>query len=407
MAISWPSINQGMFKESNPVPDFQKAFQSGLDTYIKSQQAKYAPKKAELELQNIQSQIQQRGAFNDIRRKLYEANLRNIESQIGQRGAFNDVLRQIYEADLAKKRFEFDPQAQLDYISKMTKGVGGQESNQDQIIPFMQGQGAIFPEEEQRQNIPEQTTQQQMSGNGDYRQNLVRAMIKKATGMDPFAPTPQQKMQLAAEPERAKKLGALDVKQLGEVEERVLAGAQADPVLNEIGDILTNPVFQSVRQLPIAPGSELTAYKKAGTPEQREIIGQAETAFNQFIADSIKMWGPRMTDRDLGFMQRMKLSDRDSLEALTGKYKMLKLMHDLQTQRHEIASDLMRKNRLPMKEAFKQADKLVNAEEIRKKINDNLKQGKPQKKYSEDDYAHTAKKYNMSIEDIKRRIGAM
>lgn len=110
MAISWPSINQSAFQETSSVPDFQKAFQSGLDTYIKTQQAKYAPKKAEAELQNIQSQIQQRGALNDIRRQLYEAQIQQARQKANTPfgGMLAGTAKEAYALEQLKNQYGED-----------------------------------------------------------------------------------------------------------------------------------------------------------------------------------------------------------------------------------------------------------------------------------------------------------
>ncbi len=338
-----------------------------------------------------------------------------LQETIPYIGRLKDAQLRGFDDAHLRTRMETDPEFKADYINRLVRaisGIGDQPVQTTDSVengapgaqnlpsgntPFsadntgynVSGEGpgiadpndisSTFPGRKRASTAPTSTQKPGFSGAPDLRSAVQRAVFKQAFGVDPYALTPDQKIQMETEKERQKKLSDLDIKQLGDTEQLVQAGIQATPIIEEMGGLITNPVFQSVRQLPIAPGSELAAYKRIGTPEQRNIIGQAETAFNQFITDSIKMWGSRMTDKDLSFMQRMKISENDSLDAIEGKYEMLKLMHDVQLKRSKIASGLMRDYRLPMQKAYEFADKQIDAPKIRKEINEKLNAGKYEK----------------------------
>jgi hypothetical protein len=192
--------------------------------------------------------------------------------------------------------------------------------------------------------------------------------------------TPDEQQEREAKTAYDKAQAESDVKKIGQLEDIAIAGIQSEPTYQEAAEITSNPAWAKMRDFPLAPGLQLSYYKRNGSPEQREMIGKFESKTNQFILDSIKLFPQRFTNQDLQFMLGMKVSGRDSLESgqakLYSAYSYMKIL----SERSGIAAQIARERRISVTQALKIADKMIDGNKIRKQIEEQVK-GKSNKIY--------------------------
>ncbi len=173
-----------------------------------------------------------------------------------------------------------------------------------------------------------------------------------------------------------KELTKEDAKKIGDLENNVFSGKIKEETLNELSSVVSNPAFQSMRQIPIAGKYELEGYAKFGTPEQKKLVGSYMTLTGQIIKDSARDFAGQFRIGEQALLNSMKPSLSDTYETAMGKIEALSLMNKMLTERSEITAQLMREGGLSLPKAMKEADKLMNVDDIRKDIRNRLQ---PQK----------------------------
>lgn len=169
-----------------------------------------------------------------------------------------------------------------------------------------------------------------------------------------------------------KELTKGDAKIIEDLEKNVLSSTIKQETLDELSSVVTNPSFQAMRQIPIAGKYELEGYSKFGTPEQKKLVGQYMTLTGQIIKDSARDFAGQFRIGEQALLNSMKPSLSDTYETATGKIEALSLMNKMLMERSRIMSDLMRERGLSLNKATSEADKLINADEIRNGIKQRL-----------------------------------
>lgn len=297
--------------------------------------------------------------------------------------------------------------------------------NQGQQMP--QGQGAMMPQEEpqQQQMMPGQEQEQPQGGNkvpGKLNfEEIKRALTYQALGlpiprnstsgitpemrereylynqksldermrhnkaMEKLA-NPDEKIRLAQEKakieaekqqnindhkadlEYTKSLNKEEGKTFSKMQDEAISGIKAQPVLDEMKSIVSDPILEQIRQHPYLGHYELGYYRRSGTPEQKQLIARFDVAANKVIADTAKGLNTRFTDKDLALAREMKIKDDDSLDAMKAKAESLGFLHEIGQHRLDKAIEIASSQRISPYAAFKQADAAINGDEIRKGI---------------------------------------
>lgn len=241
-----------------------------------------------------------------------------------------------------------------------------------------------------------------------YKQKALDERMRHNLEMEKYA-NPDEKIRLAAEKakieaekqrnvtdykadaEYKKSLNKEEGKAFAKMEQDASAGIAAQPVLQEMADVVSDPVFEEIRQHPYLGHQEFSYYKKSGTPEQQKLAARFEVAANKLIADTAKGLNTRFTDKDLMLAQSMKINDSDSLEVAKAKAESLLYLHEIGQKRLEKALDIASTQRISPFAAIKQADASLNADQIRSAIRDKVykNNGQLPNGITEDDIATT------------------
>jgi hypothetical protein len=299
--------------------------------------------------------------------------------------------------------------------------------NQGQGQEMPQGQGAMMPQEEpqQQQMMPGQEQEQPQGGNKVpgklnfeeikraltyqalglpiprnstsgitpemrereylYKQKSLDERMRHNKAMEKLA-NPDEKIRLAQEKakieaekqqnindhkadlEYTKSLNKEEGKTFSKMQDEAISGIKAQPVLDEMKSIVSDPILEQIRQHPYLGHYELGYYRRSGTPEQKQLIARFDVAANKVIADTAKGLNTRFTDKDLALAREMKIKDDDSLDAMKAKAESLAVLHEIGQHRLDKAIEIASSQRISPYAAFKQADAAINGDEIRKGI---------------------------------------
>lgn len=173
----------------------------------------------------------------------------------------------------------------------------------------------------------------------------------------------------------------------------------AQKPIDELITITKNPLFQNMRKFPLFQGTQLKAVSKFGTKEEKQLIGQTVTSMIKAASDVVNSFRGRAMEKEFGFADRMKPSENDTFDVVVGKLEALSYYNKMSMERAKIAADLIRDKYLNRSQALVQADKMIDGNAIRKKIQRDMLPNPTQK-----DIEEMAKKYNKSENEIKEEL---
>lgn len=197
-------------------------------------------------------------------------------------------------------------------------------------------------------------------------------------------------------------LGKIRAKAIDELDQQYQQAVQSEVPLKHMNEIITNPVFQKMREFPWFQNQQLGVLSKIGTPEQQKLVGDFKTTALKAVAETVMGFKGRILDKEVSLANDMKVSKNDTINEMLGKLPTIEAFNEMTKQRDRIASQLISQKHISRGDALEQADKMIDGPAIRKKIEMELS---PEP--TEEDYAHTAKTHNMSIDEVKKKYQAM
>ena len=198
--------------------------------------------------------------------------------------------------------------------------------------------------------------------------------------------------------EEAGKYRAQAQKDIGQSQ---LALSNSGASLNRMASIIKNPAIQDMRsKIPFFQDKQLSYLEKMGTPEQKKLIGDFITTGEQIIASGVQAFGGKPLVREFDLLQRQKINRNDPVHVAEGKLQASIALHDIAEQKNEIINDLLSQG-VNEADAVKQANKMVDVSAIEKQTNELLRD-----KPTQADIDHMAKKYNISPDEVKKRLKA-
>jgi hypothetical protein len=149
---------------------------------------------------------------------------------------YNEALKKAQTAGLnenvAASQFARDPQQQVNYMT--------------QLINSLSGQDGSLSTGGQQQNI----TNVLSSINDPAKRNIARALIKRATGIDPLAPspmTPEQKLQMQEMEKGSEATSTQDAKDLSNITNRLHGYVQIAEPLQDMKEVFKEHPYSSGR----------------------------------------------------------------------------------------------------------------------------------------------------------------
>lgn len=199
-----------------------------------------------------------------------------------------------------------------------------------------------------------------------------------------------------------------EAKTFSKMENQAMKGIEEQPVMDGMVDLMSSPAFQSIRQHPNFPQSEIKYIQANGSPEQKKAVADLKVYGNQMVAAMAKGLNTRFTDKDLAFAQDSKISDKDSFEVARAKAESLVFLEKLGQKRLEKALEIARTQKKAPDVALRAADELVDGNKIRAAIHQQI-YGAQQASKNPNDYVYltdsdTGKREKMTRAEAQRRM---
>lgn len=167
--------------------------------------------------------------------------------------------------------------------------------------------------------------------------------------------------------------GRLRAKQEGALSDENKAEANKLNNLQEMGNIVTSPVYDSIRQIPIAEQHEIGFYSRFGTPEQKNLLGNFFARSGEIVQQAASGFKGSFRGFENSLISSMKPSANDMPDVARGKVQSLLSMAKFNYDRNKLAENLMRTQNMDQSDAFDAADKAYKGTEIRKQLENQFK----------------------------------
>ncbi len=356
--------------------------------------------------QGTEAQFLQPNAKEDLLKKqqFNQMYIPDIQSQIGLRGAQTgesgartELLgEQTRTAHMQNKVLPQKLQNQIQQamiqqqiLRQVARGMGaGQQQGQPTQQPDMQnpqydpGQGqAPFAQQSQTQqpqpmqqgglNYSQAAMAMKMLGLGTPKIENINGKYMALTPLGNFnVAQGQTKLQEALSKEDAKKISGL--------EDIVISGDKKLTTLHDLGEVLSSPTFEEMRQNAALGKHELGWYSISGTKEQKELVGRFLSDTGEIIKDASSDFKGQFRKGEQGLLESMKATPSDALDVMKGKTAALTFMVQALRDRSEMEAQLMRERNMSVLEARKEANRVFNPKGLKEEIKDLLKsKGKP------------------------------
>lgn len=172
--------------------------------------------------------------------------------------------------------------------------------------------------------------------------------------------------------EEGKETGKIRAKQREELDDQYQQALQSEVPLQHLNDIVTNPLFQKLRRDGAFQKLQLDTKEIIGSKEEKKLIGDFQATAMKAVAETIMGFRGRILDKEVSLANDMKVSPKDSIDAILGKLPSIETFNEMTKERSRIASKLMRDMHLSKGDALEEADSRLNGKKIREKIEKEL-----------------------------------
>lgn len=198
--------------------------------------------------------------------------------------------------------------------------------------------------------------------------------------------------------EEGKEAGKIRAKEREDLDNQYQQAIQSEVPLKHLNKIVTNPVFQNMRKFPWFQKLQLDSKSKLGTTEEQKLIGDFQSTALRAVAETVMGFKGRILDKEVTLANDMKVSPHDTMGVIFGKLPSIEAFNEMTKQRTRIASKIMRDQHVSKGDALEMADREVDGEKIRQKIEQELNP------ISDEDIDETARANNMTREQVIQRL---
>ncbi len=173
-------------------------------------------------------------------------------------------------------------------------------------------------------------------------------------------------------------------------------GAALDDLIYEVNN---NPEFRNVTG-PI--NKPITSW--IGSAEKRELLGKLQSSSGEIALQVAPALKGSFTGRDQNLINEIKASPRDFPDIFIGKLKAQSLINNVLSERSRLLSQYIEQGFTPT-QAIQLATRETPIDKYRPMINQLIKPKKTVlQEASQSDLEYTAKKYNMTVDEVKKKL---
>jgi len=167
--------------------------------------------------------------------------------------------------------------------------------------------------------------------------------------------------------------GKIRAKQEGVISDENKVEATKLNNLEEMGNLLKDPVYSSIRQLPLANQHEMGWYANLGNEPQKTFAGQFLARSGEIVQQAASQYKGSFKGFENTLINSMKPGPADMPDAARGKLLSLLSISKFTFDRNKLAENLMRTKHMDQSDAFAMADKNLNGPQMRKQLEDQYK----------------------------------
>lgn len=203
--------------------------------------------------------------------------------------------------------------------------------------------------------------------------------------------------------EQGKKQGTYNAEAVGELGKEYKALGDLDRPYNTLKEVYTDNDFKDLMKIPAFRNTQLDLLKNYnGTKKQKALIAKLETAIGAIQSNIVQSMGKSAPASEIAFADKIKIPRNETVDVAIPKLKTLMEFKEFQKERVKTAADLIEDEHISQRKAFELADKNLNGDKIRAKIESQFEP--TEAKITEDDIDFTAKKYHMTREQVIQKL---
>jgi hypothetical protein len=246
------------------------------------------------------------------------------------------------------------------YLTSKLRNLFDGRQNDELQQPSQQINALSHPS--QQVNLPQMKPGQSYTNNTSFPQEV--SVQEQSPNYDFFTQSGKEQGKKQQEIELGKARG----QSIADLGKQYAKDLEAMEPLNRLKQLSQSPTFINMRKnIPFFQGLQLNALSKIGNPEEQKIIGDFIVDTRNAVANTVNSFDGRAMAKEFDFANTMKINDNDTLNVMLGKLESLISFKQASMERNKIARELM-KNHMDEGDAYEQANKQVNMENIRNNI---------------------------------------
>ncbi len=142
--------------------------------------------------------------------------------------------------------------------------------------------------------------------------------------------------------------------------------------LHQLNGILASPEFARIRNVPLSGHHEIEYYSKEGTPAQQQMVGKYIALTGNIIKNASRDFAGQFRTGEQALLEGMKPNPSDTVDTGKGKAEALTTLTTMLRDRANLTKQYMQQYQVDQGTAENLADKQVNGDQIRQRIDDQL-----------------------------------
>lgn len=344
----------GMEVAAKPSQLAEQLLAAKLSNHINSTKAKYAEPKEQAGLHGMDLANQ----LNEVKSRYAEPNaIADLNQKNAQLG-LNPLHKQLLQAQInSLKNKDFKSNMIMELLRNPNAFLNGNQSNTPNTSEYVSS------------NEGESNDSNRMQ-KGNLLASLLgikpftQVVDGKLVNMNPLTGLTQTKVGSSGFEKELQKGAA---RQIENTENAYMNSLGTQDDFDSLSKIVSNPMWDQMRQHPNLGRLEIGYLEKNGTPEQQALIANYRVHAGNIIKNASRDFKGTFRVGEQQLLEEMKPSTSDTAEVARSKIESLSTLNKSLQKRAMIAAQLMRKGTSPI-DAYKQAKKETNTDTIRDEV---------------------------------------
>jgi hypothetical protein len=172
--------------------------------------------------------------------------------------------------------------------------------------------------------------------------------------------------------EEGKKMGDIRATAVDDLSKQYTSLVGLRDTYDSLQKILTSPVLEHIKQLPITGRHEIGWYSKNGTAEERNMATKLISSSRSLVSAAAPLFKGQFTNKDLQLLLETKVDEGDSIDGMKGKYESGKALVELNMKRALKSQELITNYHMNPAKAYQIADRMYKGDTIRAQVHNEV-----------------------------------